>query len=265
MMPIRVDADLRRPSQTEFAGLAYDLMECAFAVHNEIGRFFDEKIYKRVVAQRFGGVELEVPVVVSFDGFEKRYSLDMLVRGTAVFEWKAVDALADEHRAQLLNYLLLSEMPHAKLVNVRPESVEHEFVNTTLLHADRSVSQIDDRDFQPLADRDQIWKDWLSAALRDWGTRLDVHLYEQAIAHVFGGEEQVLQDIDIVVAGAKVGEQKARLTGPGVAFKVTTLHENLQPFEKHARRFLAHTSLRAVQWVNVGRRDILFKTLRQKD
>ena len=72
-----------------------------------------------------------------------------------------------------------------------------------------------------------------------------------------------MRDIDIVVAGVKVGEQKARLTGPDVAFKVTTLHDSLRPFEEHARRFLTHTRLQAVQWVNVGCRDILFKTLRR--
>src|SRR5262249_44842804 len=150
--------DLRRPTPDEFAGLAYDVMACAFQVHNKIGRFFDEKIYKRLIAQRFGGIQLEVPVIVKLDGFEKHYAMDMLVRGAALFEWKAVEALGPEHRGQLLHYLLLCDLPKGKLANVRPELVEHEFVNTTLRPQDRKTFSVDDRHFTPLSDLDTRWK-----------------------------------------------------------------------------------------------------------
>lgn len=88
-MPIEIRAELRRPSAEEFSALTFDLMACAFSVHNEIGRLFDEKVYKQLVAKRFGDIELEVPVIVSFRDFERTYFLDMLVRGTALFEWKS--------------------------------------------------------------------------------------------------------------------------------------------------------------------------------
>jgi len=39
-----VKADIRRPSPDEFKALAYDFMACIFKVHNEIGRFCEEKI-----------------------------------------------------------------------------------------------------------------------------------------------------------------------------------------------------------------------------
>jgi GxxExxY protein len=116
-MPIDIHAELRRPSADEFTGLAHDVMACAFKVHNEIGRFFDEKIYKRLIARRFGGIQLEVPVVASYNEFEKRYSLDMVVRGAALFEWKAVDVFAQEHRAQQLHYLMLCDLPKGRLLN----------------------------------------------------------------------------------------------------------------------------------------------------
>lgn len=108
-MPIDVQAELRRPTPDEFAALAYDVMACAFHVHNEIGRFFEEKVYKRLVAKRFGTAKLEVPVVVSFQDFTKTYFLDMLVRGAALFEWKAIERTGPEHRGQLLNYMLLCD------------------------------------------------------------------------------------------------------------------------------------------------------------
>lgn len=265
-MPIDIQCELRRPTADEFTGLAYDVMACAFQVHNDIGRFFNEAIYKRVIAERFGGIDLEVPVIVRFEDFQKRYSLDMVVRGAALFEWKSVKALAAEHRSQLLGYLLLCDLPKGKLVNVRPEMVEHEFVNTTLRRDDRHRYQIDDAGFVPLNPQDQLWKDFLSAALRDWGAGLDVHLYEAAISHVLGGENHVIREIDILVDNQKVGIQKARLTSSNAVFRVTALSDHESGFERHARKLLAHTTLEAVHWINITRQRVLFKTLlRQED
>src|SRR5690606_4954490 len=142
-MPIEIKTDLHRPTQNEFTSLAYDVMACCFQVHKEIGRFFDEKVYKRLVAQRFGGIKLEVPAAVSHRDFRKTYFVDMVVREQALFEWKSAERLSPEHRGQLLNYLLLCDLPNGKLVNVRPESIEHEFVNTTLRPRDRRCVQTD--------------------------------------------------------------------------------------------------------------------------
>lgn len=264
-MPIDVHADLRRPKPDEFAGLAYDVMACAFQVHNEMGRFFDERIYKQVVARRLSGIQLEVPIIVSHDAFEQRYALDMLVRGSAVFEWKAVAALGPQQRAQLLNYLLLCDLPRGKLVNVRPALIEHEFVNTTLRLSDLREFAVDEGSFAALDSLDQDWKDFLIAGLGDWGAGLDLHLYEAAIAHVFGGEENILHEVKIVVGGERVGSQKARVTTSRAAIKVTALSEELDAFERHARRFLSHTTLAAVHWVNITRRCVSLKTLQRQE
>ena len=54
-------------------------MEHVFAIHNEIGRFFDQKIQKREFAQRLPNVRLEEPVEVAFGSFRTTYGLDVLV------------------------------------------------------------------------------------------------------------------------------------------------------------------------------------------
>lgn len=260
-MPIEVMAEILRPTDEEFAALAYDVMACAFAVHNEIGRFCDEKIYKRLVAKRFGDIQLEVPVHVAFEKFRKNYFVDMLARNRAIFEWKAVERLAPEHRAQLLNYLLLSDLPRGKLVNVRPELIEHEFVNTTLRPDDRRRFRVDRQHFRPLDKGDESWYQFLTAALQDWGAGLDLHLYEAAIAHVFGGEDAVLSSTKIYVEQTPIGEQKVRRTSSGATYKVTALYENQPLFEQHARRFLDHTKLPAIHWINITRQLVRIKTL----
>jgi len=105
-------------------------MGCIFEIHGDMGRFFDERIYKRELAHRHPGVQLEVPIEVTHRSFSKLQYIDVLVDGGAPFELKTVDAITPRHTAQLLNYLLLAELPHGKLVNLKKESVEHEFVNT---------------------------------------------------------------------------------------------------------------------------------------
>ncbi len=70
-MPIMTRIPLRRLSQTEFGDIAYAVMEHVFAIHNEIGRFFDERIFKLELAQRLPDVRLEEPVEVTFGSFRK--------------------------------------------------------------------------------------------------------------------------------------------------------------------------------------------------
>ena len=54
-------------------------------------------------------------------------------------------------------------------------------------------------------------------------------------------------------------------TPAGAAIKVTALSEDLESFELHARRFLSHTTLAAVHWVNITRDLVTFKTLNRED
>ena len=58
------------------------------------------------------------------------------------------------HRAQLLNYLLLTDTQHGKLVNLRRERIQHEFVNTTLTRADRNTFSVNDRDWHDADSKD---------------------------------------------------------------------------------------------------------------
>ena len=138
-MPISLRTPIRRFSQNEFSELSFEVMRHVFAIHNELGRFFDERIYQQELAHRMPNVRLEEPVDVTFDSFHKRYFLDALVADGAVFEFKAVEAFTGWHRAQLIHYLMLCELGHGKLINVRPAKIEHEFVNTNLRHADRTA------------------------------------------------------------------------------------------------------------------------------
>ena len=94
-------------------------MRHAFNVRRKLGRLFHEKIYHREIAFRIPDARCEVAVDVRFGDFCKTYYLDLLVAGGAIFELKAVEALAERHRRQLMHYLFLADLPHGKLVNLR--------------------------------------------------------------------------------------------------------------------------------------------------
>lgn len=263
-MPVKVDAVIRHLSQEEFAGIAYKVMEQAFAVHNEMGRFFDEDIYRDEVAGRVANAQTEVRIEVTFEDFRKLYSMDLLVAGGGVFELKTVSALGPQHRSQLLNYLLLTGLSHGKLINFQTEMVEHEFVNTHLKLSDRTAFEVVQRNWCDPGPPTRPLLSWLVELLRDIGAGLDVHLYEAAVSHVFGGEDVVIQEIEVFSGPRHLGRQKIRLTGPGWCFKVTTLDEaDLSRFEEHICRFLDHTNLSGAHWINITRNQATFTSVKR--
>jgi GxxExxY protein len=229
-MPIVLQPPIRRLSQAEFGDLAFGVMRCVFEIHQEMGRFFDEKIYKRELATRHPDVQLEVPIEIRHADFTKTQFLDVVVAGAGVFEFKAVEAFTPRHRAQLLHYLLLAEVAHGKLVNVRPESVEQEFVNTTLGHADRICFEVNKGAWDDRVAGAATFSETLTAILRDWGAGLELQLYEEALTHFLGGEMKVLADVEVQMPDHTLGHQKMRLAAPRVAFKLTALNETQDAF-----------------------------------
>lgn len=259
-MPIHIEADVSRLDQNTFSQISHELMGCVFSIHNELGRFFDEKIYKRELQRRFPGVQLEVPINVTFESFSKKYFLDVLVENGAIFEFKAVETLAGKHRSQLLHYLLLAELAHGKLINMRTEQVQHEFVNTSLCLSDRTSFVVAQQNWQELSDKPL--RPWCEAFLREVGTNLDLGLYEEALTYWLGEEQQVTQEIEVISNGVVLGSQKFRLTAPDVALKITAF-EATAPFEIHAKRVLLHTTLKAIQWINITRKNVTFRMIHE--
>lgn len=261
-MPIIRNVQTIRPTQSEFGKIAYDLMRCVYEIHNEFGRFFDEAVYKRELAVRIPGIELELPVTVTHGTFSKLYKLDVLAYKQGIFEFKAVDCIVARHRAQTINYLLLFDLPHAKVVNIRPERVEDEFVNChQRLHELRNPP-IDASEFEWRTLDGAFFYDQLLAFVHDWGIGLEMSLYEEALTRFLGGEDSVFQPVPVLGRNGHVYDQKMRLLCPGVAFKLTSFPDRLEAFSIHARRLLRHTNLCAIQWANFGPLGITFKTLR---
>src|SRR5208282_3224342 len=258
IVPVVLRNPIDRISQKEFSDVAYEVMATVFAVHRDLGRLFDENIYQREIAARLGNAQCEVPIQVTFDSFAKTYFLDLLVGNKAIFELKAAEAIVPRHRAQLLHYLLLTETHHGKLINLRPDKVEHEFLNTSLTRSDRTSFSLESREWDDRCDPGL--KEWIVSLLRDIGVGLEVSLYEEAAAH-FCLPDSSLVRLDIRNdEGRVIGNQDILLLTPSVAIEVSAFApEYLKQFELHLNRFLKHTSLRVIQWINLARSQVQFK------
>jgi GxxExxY protein len=60
---------------------------------------------------------------VSYEDFIKVYYIDLLINN-AIYELKTAQILTGEHEKQTINYLMLTGLNHAKLINMRPPSVQ---------------------------------------------------------------------------------------------------------------------------------------------
>ena len=262
-MPVTVHCPTRRLSQDEFRKVVYDVMGHIFKIHSEFGAYFDEQIYQQEIARRCSAT-FEVPIEISHRDFRKILFADLLAGEGAIFELKTVSAFNDRHRSQLLQYLMLADLARGKLVNLRSQSVQHEFVNTKLRHGDRTSFSIDDSDWDGSDQQSSDLRDVTIALLRDLGTNLDVGLYEEVLTHLLGGEQIVVQKVEISSGDHVVGVHPVRFAFSANAFYVTAVRDDALPrVEGHLRRFLAHTPLQAMHWINIRHQLVRFKTLRR--
>lgn len=102
---------------------SYAIVGACFEVYNEKGSGFLEAVYQECL-----GIEFEhqrIPAIskplltLSYRGrmLNQTYQADFICFGKIILELKTVSSLADEHRAQLLNYLHATGFDLGLLVN----------------------------------------------------------------------------------------------------------------------------------------------------
>jgi GxxExxY protein len=250
----------------DFKDLDYRVMAHAFASHNDLGRLCDEGIYRADLAVRLadagiGPVSKQVPVSIRFRGFSKTYFIDLVVQDSIIYEIKAVAAIVGEHTAQLLNYLLILDLPRGKLLNYRPPQLERRYVSTRLTAESRRRFELRDERWKRMGTACAFVRETLPQILTEWGTFLDIGLYLEALTFLLGGEHQIRRRIELFQHGCLLGTQRCHLLTPDVALRLTAFTDYLDRFEYDLRRFLDHTNLNAIQWVNLNHNKVEFVTL----
>jgi len=264
-MPIKPSVQTKLISYDDFHALDYEVMGIVFSIHRDLGRFWNEKIYQNELAYRCQKVGLEnvateVPIHVSYEGFIKVYYIDLLINN-AIYELKTAQSLTGEHEKQTINYLMLTGLNHAKLINMRPPSVQYRFVSTNITPEKRYDFTIDDEQWQEF-DEGSIWlKRMFKSLLDEWGAFLEVSLFYDAIVHFRGGEETVVKEIGVRDGTRLLGRQKAHLITSDIAFKISSVTKDERHYENHFRRFIRYTSLKAIHWINFNHDKVVFKTI----
>jgi len=102
---------------------SHDIIGAAVEVQRILGTGLLESAYCGALAvelaERGLQFQREVPISGKYKGVDVGvlYRADFIVRGSIVVEVKAVDGVADAHRAQLLTYLKLSDHRIGLLIN----------------------------------------------------------------------------------------------------------------------------------------------------
>ncbi len=261
-MPVNVDAELNAMSQDEFSRVSYYVMREAFKLHRELGRLFDEKVYRKALLTRLADVRDEVLIDVSFKDFHKSYYMDLLVGKGAVFELKTVGHLNSRHRGQLLNYLLLTGLDHGKLINFRNSQVEHEFVNSCASSIDRMTFSVDASGWHATKGFGQAEMSLVTEIVKDWGTGLARSLYDAACVYFLCGNKDSHSQMNVYVDDSVVAKQAVVLCSESVVLKITALGHGTKVYQTDLKQLIKRTDINEVQWINIARNQIVFRTIK---
>ena len=104
-------------------GIAAQIVDAAILVHRELGPGLLESVYhtclKHELASRNFSVcsETEIPIHFKDLKFECGFRADLIINNKVLIELKAVETLLPVHKAQLITYLKLADLPLGFLIN----------------------------------------------------------------------------------------------------------------------------------------------------
>ncbi len=99
------------------------IIGCAIEVHKNLGPGLLESAYEECLLYELQKIGLDVkkqvplPLVYKEVKLDAGYRIDLLVENKIIIEIKAVDAIADIHKAQLMTYMKLAGVKVGLLIN----------------------------------------------------------------------------------------------------------------------------------------------------
>jgi GxxExxY protein len=117
------------PLYMQAAGITHDVISAAIEVHKDKGPGLLESIYEWCLCKelelRGYEVRSQKNVRIRYKDFEREESLkfDVLVNSCLLVEIKAVEAIHPLHKAQLLSYMKLLDIPLGLLFNFHVEKL----------------------------------------------------------------------------------------------------------------------------------------------
>ena len=115
-----------------YQGESYKIRGALYAVHNELGCGFLERVYQDALEVEFRlrnipyEREKSIQIVYKGEPLGEPYRADFVCYGKVIVELKSVYEILDVHRAQIINYLKATKMRLGFLVNFGEESLNIE-------------------------------------------------------------------------------------------------------------------------------------------
>ncbi len=110
-------------TMSDLEELAAQTIECAFAIHRDLGPGLLESCYEALLAASLArnglAVERQKAIDIEYNGISVRdaFRADILIERRLVVEVKAVERLAPIHSRQVWTYLKLLDLPLGLLMN----------------------------------------------------------------------------------------------------------------------------------------------------
>lgn len=125
----RPKAEPQTAERAALEALVEKVIGAAYEVSNVLGAGFLEKIYERALMEELGlrglPVKAQAPFPVAYKGKHiGTYAADLVVADRLLVEVKCVEQFSNEHLAQCINYLKVSGLHLALLINFRRPKVE---------------------------------------------------------------------------------------------------------------------------------------------
>ena len=110
----------------KYKELTEKIIEIFYRVYNKLGYGFLEKVYEKAMMIEFKKENISAvsqsAIKVLYEGeIVGQYFADVLILGKIIEEIKAVKNIAEEHEAQLLNYLKAIDIEVGLLLNYGPK------------------------------------------------------------------------------------------------------------------------------------------------
>lgn len=111
---------------------SYQIIGCCFEVHKELGKGFNEIVYKDALEIEFRKKQIfyqrEKEFRIEYKGIEipHKYYADFVVLEKIILEIKAIEKLTSSNIKQTLNYLASSKLKLGILVNFGADSLQHQ-------------------------------------------------------------------------------------------------------------------------------------------
>lgn len=127
--------------------LSYKVIGCAMKIHDKLGCGLLESVYheclKYELTKENIAFKSEVFIPVNYETLfiESGFKSDLIIEDKIIIELKSVEKITDNHKAQTLTYLKMSNLSLALLINFKESMLKnriHRFINTF----DKSVSSV---------------------------------------------------------------------------------------------------------------------------